>query len=111
MCISVLKKVHVCAAFSGNVNMHNTGICRLMTFFMFIKWTIFFLNSVTLTGENQGKWKKYLVKIEKAVEDYKDCTLGDCSCHRRYREFTINYFTMSIKHSIIDKTLDIYTCT
>ena len=59
---------------------------------MFIKWTIIFLNSVTLTGENQGKWKKYLVKIEKAVEDYKDCTQGDCSCHRRYREFTINYF-------------------
>ena len=43
MCISVLKKVHVCAALLGNVNMHNTGICRLMTFFMFIKWTIILL--------------------------------------------------------------------
>lgn len=32
--------------------------------------------------KNQGKWKKYLKKIEKAVKEYKDCTQDECSCHR-----------------------------
>lgn len=36
--------------------------------------------------KNQGKWKKYLKKIEKAVKEYKDCTQDECSCHRSVLE-------------------------
>lgn len=51
-----------------------------------------------ITEKNQGKWKKYLKKIEKAVKEYKDCTQDECSCHRRY-DISINLLTVTQKPS------------
>ncbi|XP_054829931.1 protein O-glucosyltransferase 1 [Eublepharis macularius] len=50
-------------------------------------------------------WKKFLVQIEKALENYKPCVKENCSCHQKVREQDLAPFREGISKELLSEAI------
>uniref|UniRef100_A0A670HL34 Protein O-glucosyltransferase 1 n=1 Tax=Podarcis muralis TaxID=64176 RepID=A0A670HL34_PODMU len=51
------------------------------------------------------KWSKFLVQIDRAVENYKPCMQANCSCHQRVREQDLAPFREGISEELLSEAI------